>query len=148
MRGDGFEDAGTPTGSLARLLHGALEDVPAGDIAGEEPRLGLLRSPPVAQDLQQLRGEHDLAILVPLALLDANDHPLAIDRGGLEGDGLGDAEPGGVAGGEDGAMLEAGHATEEVLDLLRTENDGQFLGFLRYGDEVGQVPILVQGDFL
>src|ERR1700730_2692365 len=34
---------------------------------------------PVAQQLKQLRREHDIAILVTLALLDAQRHPLAVN---------------------------------------------------------------------
>ena len=46
---------------------------------GKSQGAGSAHAPPVAQDLQQLRGEHHVAILLALALLDADDHPLAVD---------------------------------------------------------------------
>src|SRR6185436_13618774 len=36
--------------------------------------------------LQQMPGQHDVAILVPLALLDPDDHPGAVDVADLERD--------------------------------------------------------------
>src|SRR5271168_5196444 len=47
--------------------------------------------PPIAQQLQQLRREHDKAILLPLALLDAEQHALVVDVGDLQRDDLGHA---------------------------------------------------------
>ena len=45
-------------------------------------------------------------------------------------------------------MLGAGHVTEKVQNLLRAENDRQFLGFLGGGDDVFHVPILVKRDLV
>ena len=148
MWGDGFGDAGGSMRFSARQLHSVPGDVAARDIAWEEPRLGLFHAPPLPQDFQQLGREHDVAIFLPLALLDADDHALAIDVGGFQPDGLGDSQPGGVTGRQDGPVLGAGHATEKVPDLFRAENDGQFLGFLGCGNDVFQAPILVQGDLV
>jgi hypothetical protein len=80
---DRFGNAATSLRLLARLFYGVLADVAAGKIAREKPWLGFFHSPPVAQDFQQLGREHDVAILLPLALFDANGHPLAIDVGGF-----------------------------------------------------------------
>src|SRR5215472_5827327 len=60
-------------------------NVAARDSTGEEPRLGLFQTPPVAEDVQQPGGEHDVAIFLPLAEFDADDHALAIDMGGVAG---------------------------------------------------------------
>ena len=68
-------------------------DVLARNVAREEPIGGSCHSPPVAQGFQQFRREHDVAILLALALLDTNDHAFAIDIGGLQADSLGDAQP-------------------------------------------------------
>ena len=53
--------------------------VPA--VAGEQPLLRLApeTSPIDAKFLQQLRAEHDIAVLAALALLDMDNHPLAVD---------------------------------------------------------------------
>ena len=47
---------------------------------------------PRTQDLEQRRGEHHVAILLPLALLDAEDHLLAVDRGNRQVHGFRDAQ--------------------------------------------------------
>jgi hypothetical protein len=73
---------------------------------------------------------------------------LAVDIDGSQADRLGDAQPGGVAGGKDGAMLEAGHAVEKLPNLFRTEYNRQFLGFLRGGDDVFHGPMLVKCDLV
>ena len=62
-------------------LHRIPSDGVAGDIAGEEPRFGFCHSPPLPQDFQQLGRKHYVAIFLPLALIDADDHTLAIDVG-------------------------------------------------------------------
>ena len=67
----------------ARPLYGEAGDVPTRDITWEEPRLGLFQTPPVPEDFQQPGGEHDVAIFLPLAEFDADDHALAIDMGGF-----------------------------------------------------------------
>jgi len=53
--------------------------VPA--VAGKQPLLRLApeTSPVDAKFLQQLRAEHDIAVLAALALSDVNYHPLTID---------------------------------------------------------------------
>ena len=94
-----------------------------GEVTGKQPVPGLLHSPPILQDVQQLGGEHDIAIFLPLALLDTDDHTLAIDIGGFQADSLGDTQAGGVAGGQDRAMLGARNAAQELERFLRTEND-------------------------
>ena len=38
--------------------------------------LAFFHAPPLAQDPQQSRREHDVAMFLSLALLNANDHPL------------------------------------------------------------------------
>src|ERR1700680_4429315 len=47
---------------------------------------------PVAQKVEQHRGEHRLAILAALALLDAQHHPLRVDLGDAQSGTIGDAQ--------------------------------------------------------
>ncbi len=58
--------------------------VPA--VAGEQPLLRLApeTAPVDAQLFEQLRAEHDVAVLAALALMDVNHHPLAVDVADLE----------------------------------------------------------------
>ena len=76
---------------LARVLHRRPGNVTADSIAWEQPLLGLVHWPPATQDLQQLWGKHDIAIFLPFALFDSNDHSLAVDIGDFQADSLRDA---------------------------------------------------------
>ncbi len=44
-------------------------------------------------------------MFLSFALLDPQDHALAVNRGRCERDGFGDAQACGIAGGQDGAMF-------------------------------------------
>ena len=115
-------------------VHRAGGDGAARDVAGEEPfgRPGDL--PVFAEQGQQPRREHDVAVPAALALADAEDHALAVDVLDAEGDDLGDPQAGGVGGHEDGAVLEADDGGEEAGRLLEAEDDGELLGLLGAGD--------------
>ena len=99
----------------SRALGGApagKEDRPASDRrlragAGKEPMPGPFHLPPVAEDGQQLRREHHVAVLLSFAVGDPQHHPSAVDVGHREVQSLGDAQARGVAGGQDGAVLMA-----------------------------------------
>ena len=107
---------------------------------------GPLHLPPGAEDGQQLRREHDVAVLLPLAVGDAQHHPLAVDGGHREADGLGDAQAGGVARGQDGAMLGGLDPVEKLGDFFRAEHDRQAAGPFRLGDHVVEGPALLERD--
>src|SRR5208282_325688 len=81
--------------------------------------------PVVAQHLQQLGREHHIAVLPPLALVDMDDHPLPVDGARHQVNCLADAQAGGVAGGQDGPLLDARDTAEKMQHLLGTENDRQ-----------------------
>jgi len=69
MGRDWFAIATKAMGFLASLPHRVSADMPVWRVAGKEPVLGLFHAPPSAQDLQQSRGEHDVAIFLSLTLL-------------------------------------------------------------------------------
>ena len=108
-------------------------NVPTGDVAGKEPLPGLIHSPPTAQDLQQFWRQHHVQILLTFALVDTDDHALAIDVGGFQPQPFGDAQAGGVAGSENGVVLGVADAAEEVLNFFRAQPTGSFCGFLGAG---------------
>ncbi len=98
---------------------------------GEQPIFpGPGDAPPVPEQFQQHGTEHGFAILGAFALADANHHAGAVDVGGAEGNGFGDAEPGAVAKHEHGAVARAGHVQEELEHLVgadhRREDDRHF----------------------
>src|SRR6516165_5120505 len=124
MRCDRFGDLANPVSLLALRLYCVLGDMPARDVAGKQPVLWPLHWPPSTQDLQEFRREHHIPIFLPFALLDPQDHALAIDRGWGERNGLGDAQACGIAGGQDGAMFPAPDAVKKLNDFLGAEDDG------------------------
>src|SRR5713101_1717687 len=81
------------TGSFSGLLTGGPEHL-GGDritcrmpsVAGKQPVRGLVPEPaPIdAQRIEQLRAEHDIAVLASLASPNMNDHPLAVDIADLQ----------------------------------------------------------------
>ena len=85
--------------------------------------MGIL--PIVPEHRQQFGRQHDIAIFVALALVDPNDHALATDRSGLEADGFGDSQTGGVTDGPKAVRLQAsenGMITEERANALSDED--------------------------
>ena len=133
---------GEPAGKTDRPA----SDRRVGAGAGKEPMPGPAHLPPVAEDGQQLRREHHVAVLLPLALRDAQHHPLAVDGGHGEADGLGDAQAGGVARGQDGAMFDGLHPVEKLDHLFRAEHDGQRARPFRLGDHLVEGPALLERD--
>ena len=91
MRCDRFGNRATPARLLARILDGWSADMGVGLIAREEPFLGSIHSPPLAQDLQQLWREHNIAVYSPFASSDADNHSFAIDIGDFQADSFRDA---------------------------------------------------------
>ena len=90
---------GTPAACfLAGQLNRILADVPALNVAWKEPVPGLLHSPPVAQDLTQLRRQHHVAVFLTLTLVHTNDHPGAVNIRDGEANHFRDSEPGSIAG--------------------------------------------------
>src|SRR6266478_5073533 len=141
MRCDRLRNLTSTMGLLALTLNCAFCDVLAWHVAWKKPVLWLLHSPPSTQDLQELWREHHIPIFLSFALLDTQDHALAVDRWRCECDGLGDAQACCIAGGQDGAMFPARDAIKELGDFFRTQDDGQFLRFLGSGNHLFKGPI-------
>ena len=133
---------------VARPLYAVGADVAANSITGKEPYLGSFHSPPVAQDLQQLRGKHNITIHPPFALFDPDDHALTIDISDLEADSLGNTQSGSVAEGQNRAMLDIPHTSQELQDFFGAQDNRQLLGRLCCWNNVIQAPILTKGDFV
>jgi hypothetical protein len=99
---------------LASLLHSILGDVLPQYVAREQPMQGPYEPPPLAHGDEELRREHDVAILLSLPLIDANDHPFTIDIRELQTDSLGDTQPRGVARRQNRSMFPAAYAVEAL----------------------------------
>jgi len=66
-----------------------------------------------AQDLQQTRRQHGIAVLAAFALFDAEEHALRVDGSDFECHRFAHAQSGAVAGHQGGAVLEAGDVVKE-----------------------------------
>ena len=80
-------------------------------------------------------------------LLDMQDHPVTVDVGDLEPQRLAESQPGGVARGEDHAVLGTGHAVEKPNDLLRAQDDRQRVAALRHRQGLDR-PVPLERDLI
>ena len=92
-------------------------------LAGKQPDLRPRRLPPFAQELEQLRRQHHIAIPLSLALLDPERHAPTVDVGHLQVRDLGHPEAGAVGDAERGLVLEARRGLEETRHLLLAKDD-------------------------
>lgn len=87
-------------------------------------------APVAAQDLQQSRRKHDVAVGMPLALLGAQHHALTVDVADLQAGRFRDPQAGGVGRHQDRAVLDATDGFKEARHFIRTENDRELARLL------------------
>jgi len=133
MRSDGFGNAATIISSLASPHNCSRADMPARPIPGKQPSLGSCHAPPLAKNFQQFDREHDVTIFLAFALLDANHHSLAIDVGGLEGNGFRETQAGSVASGQNRAVFVIGTEQKNCKTSSGLRMMVSFLGILGGG---------------
>src|SRR5487761_1299761 len=140
------------TGALGGDLAGRPEDlgghrlagcVPA--VAGKQPLLGLApeTSPVGAQLFEQLRAEHDVAILAALALANMNHHTLAVDIADLQVGGFRAACAGGIHRHQQDAMKRCIRRLNQSRDFFLTEYPWKVTNLLRIG-RLGDTPATLQ----
>src|SRR5271168_934830 len=117
--------------------------VPA--VAGEQPLLRLApeTSPVDAKFLQQLRAEHDIAVLAALALSDMDHHPLAVDVTDLQMSRFCAACAGGIHRHQQDAMKGCIGSLNQSRDFFLTEHPGKMTHLLRIGRR-GDAPAALQ----
>ena len=133
---------------LAHRFYSVPANVAADSITREEPPFGLVHSPPFAQNFEELRGEHDIAIFGTFTLSDSDEHSLAVDIGDLQADRLRDAQSGGVAGRQDRAMLDAPHTGQKLQNFFLSQDHRQLLRFFGRWNYFFQVPSPMERDFI
>ena len=69
--------------------------------------------------------ENDIPVLLPLALLDPDDHAVTIDIGKLERYDLRGSQTGGVSQAQERLVLDVCRRGEQPTHLFRTQNNGQ-----------------------
>jgi len=87
--------------------------------------------PPLSQRHKQIRREHDVPVLAPFRLHDADDHLYAIDAARFEPDDLADTKPAAIAEGEHHVIPEV---VEQPLRLVRAHGEWELLRLLEVVD--------------
>ena len=148
VRADALADAG----DLGGLLDGAMQ-LPRRDRIGaaaarEQPAMRKHHpappafAPPQPQQFEQLRREHRVAILAALALLDTEQHALAVDVVDLEVRDLGHAQARAIGDAERGLVLEARCGFEQPRRFLDAEHIRQLAVIARDHQGARQIPPL------
>src|ERR1035438_9121539 len=117
--------------------------VPA--VAGKEPllRFAAEAAPVDTQFFEQLRAEHDIAVLAALALPDMNNHPLAVDVADLQVGRFCAACTGGIKRHQKDAMKGGIRGVDQARYLLLAEYLGKMTNLLRIG-RLGNAPAALQ----
>ena len=112
VNGDVFAQTCSLAGAVAGSLDASRGNGAVRSGAGEEEIARPSSLPVGAENAQQPRGKHDIAILLP-SPVHVDDHTLAVDVGNAQAGDLGDAQARGVGGHDDGPVLEVGDGGEE-----------------------------------
>ena len=137
--------AGLAAGHLAGPLHRRRVHRSGAVLAGEQPSCGLVGLPILAKDAEQHRREHDVAVLLPLALLHVDRHALAVDVLHLEVDHFRQAQSRGVDGHQQGSGLDSLDGSKKLAHFLTTQDDWK--SFRIFGaDDLFPRPILAEAD--
>jgi hypothetical protein len=129
-----FPNVRDPTSLPARQFDSPYGDGLAGSIALKQPvPLWPYSSPIGAQRFQQSGRQHDVAVLLTLALFNANHHSVTVDISGLQLNRFRDAQSCGVARGQDGSMLDTAHTPRKCKTSSGLNTTGSVCGFLAVG---------------
>src|SRR6516165_7425845 len=90
--------------------------------------------------------ENDVSILLALALLDPDEHPVTIDIGELERYDLRGSQAGGISQAQDRPVLDVRRCGEQPTDLLRAQNNGQAARLAGRDELLGKI-VAFQCDF-
>src|ERR1035437_1405046 len=114
-------------------------------VAGKEPLLRLApeAAPVSAQRFEQLRAEHDIAVLASLALPDMNHHPLAVDVADLQVGRFCAARARGIQRHQQDAMKGGVRRVDQARHLLLAEYLRKVTYLLRIG-RLGDAPAALE----
>ena len=123
--GDRLAELGRhPSVAAGPLQHAPIERA-ALVLARKQPMRGPDFPPVGAQDNEQLRREHDVAISAALALFNPDQHAAAVDVGDFQMHDLGYSEPGGIGGHQRGAVFQARHRRQKPRNLVDAQDHRQ-----------------------
>jgi hypothetical protein len=130
-----------PTGAI----DGGWRDRLAGPVTGEQPFARTGKLPIVPEDGKQFGRQHDIAVFAAFALINPDDHALAIDRRGFEADCFGYPQTGRITDGQDHAVLQVVHGAQKARDFVLAHNDGKLFR-LTAGGNILDSPWPLEGD--
>ena len=148
VRRDRLVDVGLPSRLSAGGVDRQRRNRLSGQVAGEQPLFGAGGAPVAAQQVEQHGREHDVAVLAPFALFDADDHALAVDGGGGQTDGLRNPQTRRIADGQDDAVLQHLDGIEEPAHLVAAQHDRQMLRPAAGRNVVVDVPVSLEDGFV
>ena len=114
----GFRQTGGQAGFDADLMNGFTRNGVRGRFAREQPFLRACQLPVGAQQFQQMRRKHDIAIFLPFSQFDADHHAVRIDIGDAQGDDFADPQACGIGRHDNRPVFEIGNALKETANLL------------------------------
>ena len=133
MRMHGLPQVGAhprpPTDEVDRFAREWLRRVSA----GKEPQAGLRLLPILSQEAEQLRREHDVAVLLAFALPDAQHHARTVDIRDMQVTQFRDPEAGGIERGEEGPVGEPRGACRSAATSAGLNRVGSVWGRLGWG---------------
>jgi hypothetical protein len=95
--------------------------------------------PPLAQQIERLRRQHDIAVLTPLGLLDPNDFLRTVDRLDLEPHHLAGTQAAALAETEQRTDLEVAGDGEQAPRLVRAHHQRYLLRLTDVIDLAGKI---------
>src|SRR6267154_79579 len=104
--------------------------------SGKQPPLWACRVVPGAQQLEQMRRKHHVAVLFALALFDPDHHALAVDVGYLQRDHLGHTQSGPIGHTQCRFVFEPRRRIEKTCDFFRAQDHRQLAWHV---DKLGMV---------
>src|SRR3974390_2346955 len=110
--------------------------------AREQPGPRAAHQPPIAQQLEQPRRQHRVAVLAALALLDPDHHPRAVDIAHLERNDFGHPQTRPIGDAQRRLVLEARCRLQHAGDLLRAQHNRRFARLARnrqMPDDIGAI---------
>ena len=99
--------------------------------AREQPAPRAANQPPIAQQLEQQRRQHRVAILAALALLDPDHHPRAVDIAHLQRNDFGHPQTRPIGDAQRRLVLDARRRLQHAGDFLRAQDDRRFARLAR-----------------
>ena len=121
-------NVGAAAHPLEQPLHSPRAQRPLLGGIGEQPALGAVAPPVVAQLGEQAERQRHQAILTALALVDMEQQPRAVDGADFQVEHFAQAQAAGIGGLQEHAVAPGPGRGEQQGDLVGAEHAGQLLG--------------------